>query len=105
VPIQPITAGFAKPDDPGTWTTFEEALSYYQAHKSTIDGIGFVFAKGGGIVGIDLDDCRDPDKDELLPWSRDAVDAIDSYTEVSPSGTGVKIFAFAAKPGDKCKRQ
>lgn len=43
-------------------------------------------------MGIDLDGCvRDG---EIEPWAQEIVDAIGSYTEVSPSGTGVHILAY-----------
>ena len=48
---------------------------------------------GDGIVGIDLDGCRDPCTGTIAPWARDIITAIGSYAEVSPSGTGVKILA------------
>lgn len=46
-----------------------------------------------GLVGIDLDGCA---RDEAIePRAQEIVDAIGSYTEVSPSGTGVHILAYA----------
>jgi primase-polymerase (primpol)-like protein len=57
------------------------------------DGLGYVL--GNGVVGIDLDDCRDPISGTLTPAARAIVASIASYTEVSPSGEGVKIFLFA----------
>jgi hypothetical protein len=52
---------------------------------------------------IDLDDCRNPETGEVADWARKVIDRFASYTEVSPSGTGVKIFVFARKPGPRCK--
>ena len=56
------------------------------------DGVGFVF-NGDGLGGVDLDACRDPGTGELTSWAQEVVDDFASYTEVSPSGTGLKIFA------------
>ncbi len=42
--------------------------------------------------GVDLDSCRDPSSGKLLAWAQKFVDQLASYTEVSPSGTGVKVF-------------
>jgi primase-polymerase (primpol)-like protein len=56
-------------------------------------GLGYVL--GNGVVGVDLDDCRDPISGTLTPAARSVVDRIASYTEVSPSGEGVKIFLQA----------
>jgi hypothetical protein len=53
---------------------------------------------------VDLDNCIDPATGELKPWGRQAVTALDSYAEVSPSGTGVKVFLRAKKPGPRCRK-
>ncbi|HSP96544.1 MAG TPA: hypothetical protein VL049_04785, partial [Candidatus Dormibacteraeota bacterium] len=56
-------------------------------------GVGFVFhAMLNPFAGIDLDGARDPATGVLAPWAQSIVAACDSYTEVSPSGTGVKII-------------
>jgi putative DNA primase/helicase len=51
---------------------------------------------GDGLGGVDLDGCRDPVTGTLTDWATDWVSAFGSYTEVSPSGTGVKIYALGA---------
>jgi hypothetical protein len=88
----------AKSNDPSTWTAFDDALAYYQAHRSTISGIGFVFSADDPFCGIDLDDGRDRDTGEILPWAASLIQEMNSYTEVSPSGTGAKIFVRATLP-------
>src|SRR5262245_10850211 len=37
--------GKAKSNDPSTWATFAEALSYHQANPDTTAGVGFVFSE------------------------------------------------------------
>lgn len=56
------------------------------------DGVGFAFLPGDGLIGIDLDGMLV----DGVPNDRCAaiIAACDSYTEVSPSGTGVHIFAL-----------
>jgi len=54
------------------------------------DRRGIVF-NGDGLGGVDLDGCRYPDG-RLTDWAADLVKRFNSYAEVSPSGTGVKIF-------------
>jgi putative DNA primase/helicase len=57
------------------------------------DGIGIAIGiKTGGLIlaGIDLDTCLEDGT--LTPWARKIVDLFKTYTEVSPSGTGVKLF-------------
>jgi putative DNA primase/helicase len=63
-----------------------------------VAGVGFVFTKDDPYAGIDLDHCRNPETGEIAPWAQAIVDYLSSYTEVSPSGTGVKIFVRGALP-------
>src|SRR5687768_623506 len=62
--------GRADTTDRATWGTFEEALNAHQHKPSKWAGIGFVFAKDGGLIGVDLDDSLDADG-ELQPWARE----------------------------------
>src|SRR5262249_2289592 len=52
-----------------------------------------------GFVAIDLDDCRDPVTGNIDEWAREIVKEIDSYTEVSPSGRGLRVILKAKLPG------
>lgn len=81
-------------NDPSTWGDFETALANVQDGKA--DGVGVVL--GSGIVGVDLDDCRDPETGELEGWAREIVDGLNSYTEISPSGTGLHVLARGSLP-------
>jgi hypothetical protein len=59
-----------------------------------------VFVKGGGLVGVDLDDCLDPEGD-LKAWARGVVERFfDSYIEISPSGNGLKIWLRGTLPAN-----
>ncbi len=63
------------------------------------DGLGFVFTKEAGFTGIDLDDCMLPDG-TAKQWAKDLPAAFRStYSEISPSGHGVKIWAKATLSG------
>lgn len=90
-PINPATGNFASSTDPATWSTFPEAVAAWEMNPSA-DGLGFVL--GDGWAGVDIDDCID-EKGYLHPEARKIVDTLDSYTEVSPSGRGIKIFLRA----------
>ena len=94
-PYSPRTGTYASSTDPETWVTLEEALAY--AERSEMDGVGIIL--GDGLGGVDLDACRDPDTGLIAPWARKVVDGFGTYTEVSPSGTGLKLYALGA-PGD-----
>lgn len=47
----------AKTNNKSTWRDFDFCLEQYKAGKA--DGIGYVFAEGDGLAGIDLDHCFD----------------------------------------------
>jgi len=78
----------AKVNDPTTWRSFADVEG---TPINSQGGIGFCF-NGDGIGGIDIDGGRNPETGVLTPWAADIVSKFSSYTEVSPSGTGVKIF-------------
>jgi hypothetical protein len=78
---------------PETWTTYEEVVASYQSFLC--DGIGFML--GDGWAGVDLDDCRNSDG-ELSPVAQDVIATLDAYTEISPTGTGVKILLRGKTP-------
>lgn len=99
VPYNPRTGKMASSQNPGTWGSFDQAVEAYQA--GGYDGIGFVFTDEDPYVGIDLDKCRNPETGELEEWAAAIVRSLNSYTEVSPSGTGVKIFTRGSIPGDR----
>jgi len=107
VPIKPYpTSGtvFASATDPGTWRGFETAVTYHRESSTRTDGVGFVFDPEERIVGIDLDHCRDADSEDLAPWATAIVDRLDSYTEVSPSGTGVHVLVEGELPPGRNRR-
>lgn len=85
----------AKTNEPATWLTFEQALSRYRG--GGWDGIGFVL--GDGYAGADLDHCRDVVTGALIEDAERLVRLLRCYTEVSPSGTGVKAFFRADRVG------
>ncbi len=87
--MNPHTGKPAAANDPATWGTFDEAMQATKRYKW--EGGGFVFAEGGGYAGVDFDDCRVDG--ELTPEAAAAVRALNSYTEISPSGNGVKVIA------------
>jgi putative DNA primase/helicase len=77
---------------------FDTAWESFNDHRVDADGVGFVFSDDVTIVGIDLDNCRDPDTGEIEEWAETIIDRISSYTEASPSGTGVHILVGGELP-------
>lgn len=103
VPINPKTAQSAAVDNPETWGTCVEAINCFST-KPSMHGVGFVFTASDSYTGIDIDDCRDPVTGNIGLWAQELIDKLDSYTEVSPSGTGVKIIVTAVLPGSVRRR-
>jgi len=98
VPLDPSTGRFASSTNPQTWASFDDARAY--AATGNADGVGFVFTEDDPFVGIDLDHCRGVETRTVHDWARAIVDQLDSYTEVSPSGTGVHVLVRGSLPGD-----
>ena len=76
--------------DPATWTAFGKALEFSQV-DNRVDGIGFVFTEEAGIIGVDLDKCVAEDG-TIAEWALEVVRRFNSFTELSPSGTGLHIY-------------
>ena len=96
VPYAP-QGGRAKADNPTTWGSRAEA----EARAARI-----VNGQGGGVgielgglegdthlAGIDLDSCLS-EEGALAPWAEAILSAAPTYTEVSPSGRGLKTFFY-----------
>jgi primase-polymerase (primpol)-like protein len=77
-----------------TWRPYETALATWQENEH-ITGLGRVICDDEDYVGVDLDDCVEPETGELVPWAATIAARLDSYTEVSPSLKGVKIWVRA----------
>ncbi len=103
-PTNVRTCKLAASDDPSTWTSFERAHTRYTRQGSAWSGIGFVFAPRDGYCGFDLDDCRDPLTGTISAWAVEFVATIGSYSEVSPSGTGIKGICRAVLPEGKGRK-
>jgi len=82
----------ARSNDPSTWAPFDVVLDVFERGGTTYSGIGYVFSESDEFCGIDLDGCRDPETNEWSDWARAIITDLDSYTELSPSGSGAKIF-------------
>ena len=84
--------GNAKSNDLMTWRTFEEAVQALETGR--YNGVGFVFCSADPFVGVDLDDCRDPESGEIAEWAQKIIEGFTDIVllEVSPSGRGVHLI-------------
>jgi hypothetical protein len=79
----------ASTTDPSTWLTRAQANSLPR-----MTGVGIVLGKLSDeqwIAGIDFDTCIDGDGN-VAPWAVEILNRVQSYSEISPSRTGIKIF-------------
>ena len=81
----------AKSGVPGTWGRFEAAVGCVS--KGLALGIGYEF-DGSEVYGVDLDHVVD-DNGAITPQALEIVEGLQSYTERSPSGSGLHIFVTA----------
>ncbi len=103
VPHDPKTGRNASSTDPATWSDFATAARAYQESRGRFAGVGFVLTPSDPFAGVDLDDAI-TDTKELTPEAARFVSLLDSYTEVSPSGKGLRVFVRAALPPGGRKR-
>lgn len=101
-PLFTPAGAYADSTDAETWSAFDAVLAAYRA--GGWDGIGYIHLPEDNLTGADADHCRDPETGETTGDDAKALLELDTYTEVSPSGTGLRAFAFGKKPGRKCKR-
>ncbi|WP_435102420.1 phage NrS-1 polymerase family protein [Halarchaeum sp. P4] len=97
LPVNPRTGRLASVADEATWTDFATAYEAVET-ESTLSGIGFVFTESDSFVGVDLDAMRDPETGQPDVDAKAIVGRLDSYTEVSPSGTGYHVILEGAVP-------
>jgi len=96
VPYRADGNGPAAVDQPESWATARQA--YDRAQNNGYSGFGFVVTKDDPYCGIDLDHCRDAQTGVVEPWAQDIVEGFESYTEVTPSGTGLRIWIKGVLP-------
>jgi hypothetical protein len=90
-PVNPHTGELGDHTDPATWSTYTHV-------RESSTRIGFVFHPSDPYSGVDLDGCRNQATGVIEGWAQRWIDALASYTEISPSGTGVKIFVRGTLP-------
>nr|WP_233194363.1 hypothetical protein [Haloferax marisrubri] len=102
VHVNPATGGFGSATDSVTWSDLNTAVAAVESDDA--DGIGFVFTDDDPFVGVDLDDCRDPKTGTIDDDAQAIITQLDSYTEVSPSGTGFHILVVGELPAGRNRR-
>lgn len=96
VPYDPVTNNLAKSNDKTTFHNYQTILMYvpqyygFNSQGQVTGGLGLgIF---NGFSAIDIDDCIDKETGVVSDMALDIVDFMKSYTEYSPSGTGLRIL-------------
>jgi hypothetical protein len=80
--------------NPKTWTS----LNAVSTCCGNYNGIGFVVTDKDDLCGVDLDHCRNPLTGEINQPELDIINLLDSYTEITPSMEGVRVWLRGKKP-------
>ena len=100
-PLTPNTGKAARTNCPLTWGTFEEAIA--ARDRSDVFPLGIEYILDGRLVGVDLDECRRPDG-TLEEYAARAIERLNTYTELSPSGKGIRMIYRGTIP-ENCRSQ
>jgi hypothetical protein len=86
---------FANSNDPNSWSSYEHAVA--AAADADADGISYVLTPEDPFAAIDIDHVRDPITGTIETWAQRFLDKTShSYAEISPSGTGLRIWGTAS---------
>jgi Protein of unknown function (DUF3987) len=84
----------ASTKDASTWADYTSTLAAVQAGHG--DGISYILTEADPYAAIDLDHCRHVDTHSIDAWAQNFVEAgRSSYSEVTPSGAGCRIWGLA----------
>ena len=105
IPFNAKNGNRAKSNDESTWSDFETARKVLETGK--VDGLGYFFKPP--FIGIDLDDVEDDvirfkNGDHSDNIISEFYEAFKSYSEVSPSGTGIHMIVKGEIPGERRRK-
>lgn len=93
IPYQP-NGQTASSTNPASWSDFYSVLSTYQEEEGVYDGIGITVQNTNGIVYLDFDHVRNAITGIIDDDVLEAIQYLESYAELSPSGTGIRIIGY-----------
>jgi P4 family phage/plasmid primase-like protien len=96
VPYQ-VNGRKAESTNKDTWGSFENIIKTLKRY-TRYDGIGFVFSQDSGIMGLDFDHVKDIENGEWDQEAQKEILSLNSYTEISPSGTGAHVIVKGTVP-------
>lgn len=94
IPYNPNKPAFrAATNKPETFTAYANAVKVLYYNIDSFDGIGVRICDD--LIGVDIDKVEFNEKGEVIGTAREIVEQLDAYTEISPSGKGLRIFCKA----------
>jgi putative DNA primase/helicase len=98
VPYQAkFPARHARSDADYTWCDCKTARFVLENEKG-FSGIGFAFQDYNKLVVIDIDHCIDPETRKIDNDAALCIMSMNTYTELSQSGTGIHIIGYGSNP-------
>ena len=104
VPIDYRTGRPTNHKNPHARLPFGKALEVLNEGHAIGLGISLTPDSNPSLTAVDIDNCVIGSNSDLTPLARAVIARLDSYTELSPSGTGIHIFAIGMKPPGACRR-
>lgn len=89
-----LSGGVVSAYDPDEWHDYQAVAAHPRP--------AFFFQRSAGLFGVDLDGCLIDGV--LLPWAQEIIDKFATYAEISPSGTGVKLYCKGDCDRKKAKK-
>ena len=108
-PINPYTLYSGMSNDPKSLATYETAAAQIgkiarvrvkgkaELVECKVAGVGIALS-GTGVLGMDLDNVVDKERRVMTTEAGEIMELLDTYTELSPSGTGLHILFFGTLP-------
>ncbi len=100
-PTSPVNGYWRGYTSPNNWWSFSDAVKGLGVAGN--NALAFVPQKEDNLVFVDLDDCVD-ESGQIKPFAEEIVKAFDTYTEWSPSGSGLHIICRGSTPDRGKKR-
>jgi putative DNA primase/helicase len=97
-----IPGAHASTTNPKSWTTFKNAVFTIE-NENGYNGIGFVFTENDPYIGIDFDKCIEKETGLVYPSIEQDILSLNSYTEVSQSGSGIHVIGKGINPDPEGK--
>lgn len=96
-PLNPLSGFKIGANQPEKFGTFDQAKKAYESGKYT--GVGILLT-GNQIVGIDIDNAVElfKQRPDVKGWLKQA-QKNGAYCEISPSGSGIRVFVLGAING------